>query len=392
MKNERLIYLFERYVRQQQTDAEMEELQQLLADERNEEQVKAVIAEHYVQQTPIYKMRPGVSDEILTTIFRAPEGAATAVVRPLPRKRYASWWAAAAIVAVCGVGLYIWQRPVGQPAAPAVSVAALKHNGQPGGNKATLTLADGSVITLDSTGHQTITLQGGAIQQHNGQLAYTAIAQPKEVNYNVLSIPRGGQFQLVLPDGTKVWLNAASSLRYPTAFMGKERTVELTGEAYFEIAKNERQPFKVTVSGATITALGTSFNIMAYTDEGNMHTTLVTGAVMVSGGTANRILQPGTQAVWNKNAGTLDIQDADIDKTIAWKSGFFELDNTDLPTIMRQLARWYDIEIIDQSKGKTAGLFGGRISRDVNLTDVLHVLERYGVRFSIEGNKVTILP
>ncbi|KAA2238944.1 FecR family protein [Chitinophaga agrisoli] len=391
MKNERLIYLFERYAQQQQTDVEMAELQQFLADERNEEQVKAVIDEYFTDQTPVYKMKTGVADDILTTILQTQEEATTAVVRALPRRRHTSWWAAAAVVAVCGAGIYIWQRPAAQQAVPAASVATLKHNGRPGGNKATLTLADGSVISLDSTGHQTIPVQGGAIQQHNGQLAYT-VTQPKEASYNVLSIPRGGQFQLVLPDGTKVWLNAASSLRYPTAFTGKERVVELTGEAYFEIAQNETQPFKVTVGVAAVTALGTSFNVMAYADESNIHTTLVSGAVQVSCPEGSKVLQPGMQSVWNKTTHVLHIQDADIDRTLAWKSGFFELDNTDLPTIMRQLARWYDIEIIDQSKGKTAGLFGGRISRDVNLTDVLHVLERYGVRFSIEGNKVTILP
>jgi ferric-dicitrate binding protein FerR (iron transport regulator) len=210
--------------------------------------------------------------------------------------------------------------------------------------------------------------------------------------YNIISTPRGGQYQLILPDGSKVWLNSASSLKFPTAFYGKERQVELTGEGYFEVAKNANTPFSVTVNQMKIDVLGTHFNIMAYNDEKTMNTTLLEGAVTVSDGEMEKKLIPGQQAIVNEATRQMSVGQADILKAIAWKNGLFEFDNTDLSTIMRQLARWYDIEIVyEVTPEKTA--LGGSISRNLSLKEVLNMLEANGINhFNIEGKKIFVLP
>jgi len=386
MSNERLTYLMDRHVRQQQTEAEKAELRQLLADGQYEDQVKAVIDEYRTQPLPEYKMREGASAEILEALLQMATPVTPAVVRSIRPVRYL-WWAAAVVV-LCGAGVYLLKRPARQE----IIIAKASQPGAPGTNKAVLTLADGAELALEDNGRQQLQQGGTAVQQQGGLLEYNASGNQASVSYNTLSVPRGGQFQLVLPDGTKVWLNAATRLKYPTAFTGESRVVELQGEAYFEIAQNADQPFSVKVNNdQTVEVLGTEFNIMSYSDENQSVTTLVRGAVKVTGNGTQQVLRPGQQVLLNKQAGTMAVGPANIDRALAWKTGFFELDNTDLPTLMRQLSRWYDVEIVDQSKGNTENSFGGRISRKLNLRDVLHVLEQYGVKSRIEDNRVVIL-
>lgn len=380
MTNERLQYLFDQYLQQQLTAEETIELQQLLADEQHEKSIKAVIDRYTA--IPVYSMRPGAANDILSAIVSSPVPVAP-TVHKLPPKRYIGRWVAAAAAAASLIGgVYIWQTKK----QPARQVAAVVNN--TGSNKAILTLSDGSTVTLDSANKD---LRQGttAIHQQGDTLQYTANSNASSITYNTLTVPKGGQFQVVLPDGTKVWLNAATRLRYPTVFTGPDRTVELEGQAYFEVAQQSTQPFHVHVHNAAINVLGTAFDIMAYADEPTMNATLVQGAIAIRNGAITKKLQPGQQAVLKDN--TLQVMQADIDKVTAWKSGFFELDNTDLPTLMRQLSRWYDVEMIDKTGG-AAGLFGGRISRKLALKDVLGVLEQYGVHYSIEGRTVTILP
>jgi transmembrane sensor len=193
-----------------------------------------------------------------------------------------------------------------------------------------------------------------------------------------------------LPDGTIVWLNAASSLKFPTSFAGSKRQVELTGEAYFEVTENKSMPFEVLTGETSVSVLGTHFNINAYADEASINTTLLEGAVKVHTGQAAKLLKPGQQSVFVNATGALSIQPADVDQAIAWKRGFFEFDNTDLQTIMRQISRWYDVDIVYQIQGSKA-LFGGGISRKLNLSEVLHLLEASGVYFKVENRKVTVL-
>lgn len=262
----------------------------------------------------------------------------------------------------------------------------------PGGNKALLTLADGSQIVLDSAANGNLTNQGNTkIIKLDGKLAYTASGTSNEILYNTISTPRGGQYQLILSDGSKVWLNAASSLRFPTAFAGKQRNVELTGEAYFEVEKNAAMPFTVLVNDMNVQVLGTHFNIMAYQEESEIKTTLIEGLVKVTKGSAVVSLTPGKQARLNYN-GEIKIFDAEIETDLAWKNGLFLFDNSNIKTIMRQLNRWYDADISYEGD-VTNRNFSGQISRNINLSRVLKMLELTGgIHFKIEGKNILVMP
>jgi ferric-dicitrate binding protein FerR (iron transport regulator) len=262
----------------------------------------------------------------------------------------------------------------------------------PGSNRALLTLADGTTIPLDSVGKQVIQQGGVAIRQQNGQLLYANQGTSDHVHYNKLTTPRGGQFTLVLPDGTQVWLNSASSLRYPTAFRGKDRIVELEGQGYFEVTANADQPFKVIVRNMEVQVLGTGFDIMAYPDETTVNTTLLTGSVQVKAGPAQQLLHPGQQAVLDNQDQHISVKTADVKKVTAWKNGLFVFNNMALPAILREVARWYDVEIV-YTATPGAELYGGGIGRNLQLAGVLALLEGNGYNhFKIEGRKVIVLP
>jgi ferric-dicitrate binding protein FerR (iron transport regulator) len=207
---------------------------------------------------------------------------------------------------------------------------------------------------------------------------------------NTLTTPRGGQYEVMLPDGTKVWLNSASSLTYPVTFAGKERRVELTGEAYFEVAKNTSSPFFVKTSGQTVKVLGTHFNINSYEDEKCVKTTLLEGSVVItSDGNKQAVnLKPGQQSV-NKAASFDVINEADIDEAVAWKNGKFLFRNTDLQTVMRQLSRWYDVDV--EYQGTIAERhYRGRISRNVPVSQVFEILKTSGINFIINGRTIIV--
>ena len=262
----------------------------------------------------------------------------------------------------------------------------------PGGNKAILTLADGTQIILDSVANGKLTNQGNTkIIKLDGKLAYSSTGNSSEILYNTITTPNGGQYQLILEDGSKVWLNAASSLRFPSAFVGKQRNIELTGEAYFEIAKNANMPFNVLVNNMNVQVLGTHFNVMAYKDESEIKTTLLEGVVKVTSGGAVGLLKPGKQARLD-NSGNIKIADADIETEMAWKNGLFLFDYTDIKTIMRQLSRWYDADISFEGN-ITHKTFTAQISRNTNLSAVLKKLELTGgIHFKIEGKKIMVMP
>jgi ferric-dicitrate binding protein FerR (iron transport regulator) len=241
-------------------------------------------------------------------------------------------------------------------------------------------------------GKQVIRQGGVAIQQQNGQLSYGSQPADGSIHFNKLTTPRGGQFKVVLPDGTRVWLNSASMLRYPTAFTGKERIVELDGQGYFEVAANAQQPFKVKVHSMEVQVLGTDFDIMAYNDETSINTTLVTGSIQVKEGSNEQVLRPGQQAVMNNEDHQLTVRTADIRKVTAWKNGLFVFNNMALPAILREVARWYDVDIVYTTSPGTE-LYGGGIGRNLQLADILALLEGNGYNhFRIEGRKVIVLP
>jgi len=268
----------------------------------------------------------------------------------------------------------------------------------PGGNKAILKLADGSEIALDDSKKGQIARQQNVLiaKTENGQVVYRADDAANRslasniIQYNAIITPRGGQYELVLPDGTKVWLNAASSLRYPTTFSGADRRVELTGEAYFEVAKNAAKPFFVKTSTQTVEVLGTHFNINSYADEKEAKTTLLEGSVKVSCNTGKSFVKiaPGQQAVNSLNEINI-VRNADVDEAIAWKNGKFLFRNTDLQTIMRQLSRWYDVDVEYQGQVPERH-YRGRISRNVPVSQVFEILKTSGLNFTINGRKIIV--
>ena len=271
----------------------------------------------------------------------------------------------------------------------------------PGSDKAILTLADGSKIVLDEHTSANISNKDGLkiSRTKEGQLIYTILDQtdvktPSTISYNTIQTPKGGQYQVILPDGTKVWLNAASSLKYPEVFTGAERRVELTGEAYFEVAKNKAKPFHVKNHNQDVEVLGTHFNIDSYLDDNTIKTTLLEGSVRVSNGKSVRILKPGEQAIAEASgAGSIRlVANVDTDDETAWKNGLFQFSNADLKTILNQLERWYDINIDYSSIPDKK--YNGMVPRKAKLSEVLKMLEKTGnIKFEIvEGRNLKVLP
>ena len=339
------------------------------------------------------------SEAMLRTVLGRPEGQegesrpAPIPVRRMPWRRVA---AAAVLIGALGSGVW-WvtrtTRPIAAPLA-AVKQSPVKANIAAGGNKAVLILDNGSTVTLDSARTGVLTTQGNTrvIKLDGGRLAYAGEGTASNaVLYNTVRTPRGGQYQVALPDGSKVWLNAATTLRFPTAFSGKDRTVDLTGEAYFEVAANKNQPFRVKVKGMMIDVLGTHFNVMAYDDEESFHTTLLTGAVRVEEGTEATLLKPGEEARMSLDTKNLTTAAADTDQVVAWKNGLFQFDGATLETVLRQVARWYDVDV--RYEGTIPKHFSGLISRSASLAEVLHVLDKAGkTRFVLEGRTVVVRP
>ena len=304
------------------------------------------------------------------------------------------WLAAAAILIVCSIGLYYQYK---MPEATQAATTNIKNDIAPGGNKATLTLADGSKLVLDDVKNGQLAKQGTSLveKKHSGLLSYLTdsdVPKVAAVTYNTITTPRGGQYDIILADGTQVWLNAASSLKFPTSFTGKERNVELTGEAYFEVAKNKAMPFHVSVAGQTFEVLGTHFNVNAYTDEAVIKTTLLEGSVKVTKDAKLVIIKPGQQALLNTSAGSpaiTVIDGIDTDEVMAWKNGKFYFDNADIQTVMRQVSRWYDVDI--EYAGKIPeDHFTGKFSKNMTASNALKVLEFTGVNFKIEGRKIIV--
>jgi transmembrane sensor len=294
---------------------------------------------------------------------------------------------------------YFITRYLNKKEAPKIAVR-VKQDIQPGVNKATLTLANGSKIILSDVKQGGIARQRNVtVKLQNGRLIYSIDglhADNEQPNFkipaqiNTLTTPRGGQFQADLPDGTKVWLNAASSITYPVVFPGKERVVELTGEAYFEVAKNTSRPFLVKTSTQTVQVLGTHFNVNSYQDEQSVKTTLLEGSIKVTGNGGKNAFQlkPMQQSV-NSNEKITVISDADVDEAVAWKNGKFLFRNADLQTVMRQLERWYDVEV--EFRGAIAPKhYHGRISRDVPVSQVFEILKTSGVNFIINGRTIIV--
>ncbi|MBO9732107.1 MAG: FecR domain-containing protein [Chitinophaga sp.] len=317
------------------------------------------------------------------------EDAAVVNIRPLYRYR----WAAAAAMLLLLVGGIYMLLPRGQKKTnPIAQAARHPEDIAPGRNGAILTLSDGSAVVLDTMHNGEVANQNGTkVLLKNDALTYAPDGQRVGTPAaNVLSTPRGRQFNVVLPDGTKAWLNAASSITYPTAFNGRERRVAITGEVYLEVAANAQQPFYVSINKqTTIQVLGTSFNINAYTDEPVIKTTLLQGSVKVVIGAKANLLQPGEEAI-TASGSDIKIQPADIGKVMAWKKGMFDVEGEGTAAFLRQLARWYDLEIVYQG-AIPEKKFHGKLGRDLQLSQVLDVLSQFNIKYKLEGKTLTIL-
>lgn len=298
-----------------------------------------------------------------------------------PASRIAMRWAsAAAIIILFGIGTYFYTTTQNKnQGITSVKPAPVEKDIMPGKNRAVLTLSSGKMVELDSAVPGTIKDQALSIENKNGRLIYK---NGDLVAMNTMTTPKGGQYQLTLADGTRVWLNAASSITYPTAFTKNSREVSITGEVYFEVAKNKTRPFIVKANDKEIKVLGTDFNVNAYTDELFPKISLAEGSVQVEG----KILQPGQAYIDGKIVTTNIYQD------IAWKNGRFNFQDKELKEIMRQLARWYDLKVIYEP-GLNKIEFGGEIPMNLTLTQVLKVLQNIEVHFKLEeGNTLRVMP
>jgi ferric-dicitrate binding protein FerR (iron transport regulator) len=393
--------LFERLLEGKLSPNETSQLLEWLNRDENAGEAASIISSRLNREVAEEEITPEVRNALqarLPLILNAPQGKKRGAVRLLQ-----TWFKyAAAAVVIITISFFIrsiLQKPVPvttsteKPIVAATDIAA-------GSQGAVLTLADGRKVVLDSLGNGTISLQTGAeVRLKDGQLVYDPVAATEEqMVYNSISTPKGRQFQLILPDGTKVWLNAASSLKYPTHFSGNERKVEIKGEAYFEVAKNANKPFIVTLpKGAEVRVLGTHFNINAYDNEDAIKTTLLEGSVKVVNhdsaiGNENSImLKPGQQAVLAPHSLLTIHNSPDLEKVIAWKNGVFNFEDATLQEVMHQLERWYDIEVVYET-GIPKLQFVGKMGRDLSLNNVLRGLELSKVHCRLEGRKLIVLP
>jgi ferric-dicitrate binding protein FerR (iron transport regulator) len=413
----KLQYLLNRLTNNEITRSEFDELFTLVNRSEYEEDIKAVLIEGLGNEPLPEAMEHEKLNTVLNSVIttgQLQERVQAPVRHMIFLKRLA---AVAAIVLLVGAG--IWFGLVRTPQKELVTnnktTTLTKDDVGPGGNKAILTLGDNSTIVLDNAANGQLAQEGttSVMKSKDGLISYspTGGSERGEAFWNTLTTPRGGQYQLVLPDGSKVWLNAASSIKFPAVFTGNERKVEMTGEVYFEVASlrlrsGKKMPFKVTIpGGAAVEVLGTHFNINAYPDETSLKTTLLEGSVkvrqwsMVNGqsGPARSaefsvVLKPGEQAVQTRAHLPFTIDHSpDLDQVMAWKNGLFHFENVDIKTIMRQISRWYDIEVEYKGTIKNEPLII-EIPRNTNLSDVLKVLETTTeLQFKVEGKKVIVM-
>lgn len=389
MLSSELINLLEKFLDDSASPEEIIALRQMLKDPGT-----AVRAKEWMETVLAEDRFPAYTDYDTSSMFDEVYAKA-ATEEPFSARRVPllrSWWAAAAVALLLCMAAYFWLiREKAAPDAPSIAATDI----QPGHAGAILILADGSQVSLDSIKNGLVALQGGATAKVvNGNLYYEG--SDKQIVYNTLFTPKGRQFQVTLPDGTQVWLNSVSSIKYPLTFSGDNRTVTITGEAYFEVAKNAGKPFLVEVPGkAVVEVTGTHFNVNAYANESSINTTLLEGHVKVfrpAASNAAVALQPGQQARINGPSKAISILDnVDTEHIMAWKKGQFSFDGIAFEESMRQLERWYNIEVIYASTVPDLVL-AGKMTRDVPLNALLKNLEIMGLHYRLEGRKLIIMP
>ncbi|MRG47664.1 DUF4974 domain-containing protein [Chitinophaga sp. SYP-B3965] len=394
----RMTGLLAGYLRNTLSDAERHELEVwLAANERNREVLEELMSEEKAaaewRSLAYYRERTEKAREELAAEIKRRSASRT--------RRLFFYRAAGVLLFLLGAASVIWMKTSRKP--DHITTAEYAVNVLPGSQKAQLVLSNGKHVELNKGG-DTSFMQGASIkvQQQKGMLAYEDInEQYEEIQFHQLITPKGGEYHLLLEDGTHVWLNAASSIRFPTRFTGRERRVQLTGEAYFEVAKDASKPFVVDINDQTyIHVLGTHFNVNAYTDEEKIHTTLLEGSVVVyngimaQGGTHGHQILPGQRAVTDpkgKGKGATIVEQADTVRAIAWKNGVFDFNDTKLSEVMRQVSRWYNIDIVYE-KGIPDIKVWGRMERNQNLQQLIRILNGMDVRVKLESiDKLIVL-
>lgn len=394
MPSARLTYLFEQYLAKSCTAEEKQELAEMILISPDDADIRTLMQKAW-DDTGVNELMPTEKvEEIFSSIIKTnPNENPTEPDRKV-RRLWIRYAAAACVALLIGFGWYtLTNKP--ENLKPTV-VAQTNDVKPPTSNRAMITLANGQTVYLDSVNNGTLAQQGNVSLQKlaDGKIAYNGTLRQAQddIAYNTLTNPRGSRvIDMTLSDGTRVWLNAGSSVTYPVAFVGKERKVTMNGEAYFEVVHNTAMPFKVNKGDVEVTVLGTHFNVNAYDDETSIKVTLLEGSVktsIVNG--ESSILKPGEQA-FTSESGKWKIQkNADLNEVMAWKDGRFYFDGADIKTVMRQLARWYDVEV--DYKATINYSFVAKISRDVPVSQLLKLLElTEGVHFKVEGNKITVM-
>ena len=388
-QNELFKELMEQFISGEITPEGKTMLLEMLDNPRYSEELNSILRDNF-DSVEI----PSVSSEVTEKFIEELKGKMnsssktekTAVIKLFNWKKIA---VAASILIAVGIGTFVALQKGDE--APVVVVSKQVNDKAPGKTGAILTLADGSIIVLDSLGNGLVANQNNTtVSKKNGALVYKS-GNNSELVYNTMTTPRARQYNLELSDGTKVWLNASSSLTFPTSFASNERKVILTGEAYFEVAKDKKRPFRVSVNEMQVNVLGTHFNINAYDDEATINTTLLEGSVLLSEKSQKVLLKPGQQAQKQKKGTIVVNNKVNIDEVMGWKNGVFYFENAGIQTVLREISRWYDVDVVFE-KGIPVRTFEGEIQRNLKLSQVLKILEKNKVHFKIDGNVLRVQP
>lgn len=420
MKNNgtRVSYLFERYIKEVLSAEERNEFFELVKDEDYADVLKDLIKDKVEAAIDYREMDEYRADEIFNKIIQLANEKEDRIIRAANVDEISHihvrsnfrlrWWSAAAILIVLVGVAYLFSinndtdnlsnKTIYSKSKPVTNDLAPGHAG------AILTLGNGQTIILDSARNGLLASQGNTkILKEDGEISYQDQRNTNsEIMYNTMTTPKGRQYQLTLSDGSKVWLNAASSITFPTAFNGNERRVSVTGEVYFEIKHRSKNsgtgevaiPFFVDYGSSSnkkgeVKVLGTHFNVMSYDNEAASKITLLEGSVKVTEGNKTVTIKPGEQAVKNKEKNTVSVVNADVDEVVAWKNGFFNFRNATIESVMRQVERWYDVDVV-YSGQRPQGHYRGEVPMDVNASEMLKVLEVSGIHFKIVGKKIVV--
>ena len=404
---EKFHYLFNQFIEKNCSEQERADFLEMVSSNVYMPLLRELIKKQVENPKVEYEMTNQAADKVFGKIMEL-VGEVNSVEIKSSKNIFLYWRYIAAALVIILAGSLFWFLKMDKPVSKSQLgqiIKPIENDVLPGKTGAILTLANGETIVLDSADNGLLAEQGRTkITKQNGQLKYSAEGNFENNEFlNTMTTPKGRKYQLVLSDGSKVWLNAASSITYPVAFTGDERKVLITGEVFFNISTvqmaagtgKEKMPFVVEVLNSAgekerIKVLGTQFNVGAYPDESTIKTTLVEGMVQVFHKENSVIIDPGQAALLQSGVNKITVGKADVEEAIAWKEGFFNFRNADIETIMRQVARWYDVEIV-YNKEIPKGNYRGEISRDVNASEMLKVLEISGIRFNIEGRKIIVL-